>query len=387
MAKKLHVLEVTKSTGGVAEYVRWLAQGLNKENFNLSVVCLSEGSREFAEELGHIHGVRTYALDMNRYKIDPLSDARVALQLRRIIRNGKFDLIHAHASKPGFLARLAAIGTGIPVIYSPHCFSFHAGAGRSRAQILAGFERMAARHWTSRIMTVSDGEQTLARQYAVGQDGQMITVHTGIDPSLFDFPVDREAVKESLGIPRNAFLVGSVGRMSDQKAPLDFIRMAAALHEYAPDVHFVWVGSGPLESAAQALSKEKGVEQVVHLLGQRGDVPNLLKTFDCFVLTSLWEGFPIVLLEAMAAGVPVVATCIPGNDEAVEHGVNGWLVPPGDPIAMANAVLDLIQNPENAERFIAAGRERTARKFNRRHMIQQISCLYDETAFLVKETA
>jgi hypothetical protein len=126
MNRSVRVLMVTKSTGGVAEYVRWLVHGIDKEKFALLVVCLSENGPEFAEELRQAYGVQSISYAMNRYKVDVISDARVGFQLARLIRGHQFDLIHAHASKPGFLARMAALGTGIPVLYSPHCFAFHA---------------------------------------------------------------------------------------------------------------------------------------------------------------------------------------------------------------------------------------------------------------------
>jgi len=123
MKRSVRVLLVTKSTGGVAEYIRGLVQGIDREKFSLTVVCLSENSPEFAAELRQAYGVQSISYAMNRYKVDVISDARVGLQLAKLIRGHQFDLIHAHASKPGFLARLAALGAGIPVF----CFSCRRG--------------------------------------------------------------------------------------------------------------------------------------------------------------------------------------------------------------------------------------------------------------------
>lgn len=378
------VLEVTKSTAGVAEYVRGLARELDKSRFSLTVACLSEGSQEFAAELAQIPGVSAFSLAMNRYQIDPFSDSRVLLRLRSIIRNERFDLIHAHASKPGFLARLAAAGSQTPVIYSPHCFSFHAGTGSLKATLLADLERFAAHRLTTCILTVADGERTLARQYNVGSDEQFFTIHTGIDPAPFERPLERGAARSSLDVPGHALLVGSVGRLSAQKAPLDFVRAAGHVHKRQPGVHFAWIGSGPLEPAARQLAAQLGLGEVMHFVGQRSDVPRLMGALDCFVLTSLWEGFPIVLLEAMAAGAPIVASDIPGNDEAIAHGKNGWLVKTGDAAATGDAILDLLQNPERAGQFRQAGRKRIQEEFTRANMMKAITCLYEETALRLR---
>jgi glycosyltransferase involved in cell wall biosynthesis len=140
----------------------------------------------------------------------------------------------------------------------------------------------------------------------------------------------------------------------------------------------VWAGSGPLEYAVRKLSEELGIDAICHFIGEYRDVPSLLGILDCFVLPSLWEGFPIVLLEAMAAGIPIVATDIPGNDEAVVSGKNGWLVPPGDHVALAEKVLSLLNNPNQAASFAEFGRERIQQEFTRAKMIASIQNAYQD---------
>ncbi len=376
--KQVRVLEVTKSTGGVAEYVRWLAHGLDREKFSLTVACLSENGPEFAAELGRIPGVSAFSLEMNRYQVDPFSDARVALRLREVIFQQKFDLVHAHASKPGFLARFAAYGSGTPVVFSPHCFAFHAGTGRAKARILAVLEAFAARFLTARIMTVASGEEELARQFGVGFPGLFTTVHSGLEAQAYRRPAQVDRLKASLGIPPQAPLVGTVGRLSEQKSPLDFVRMAAQIHATRPEVHFIWIGTGPLEAEVRTLVVSLGLEGVFHLPGQRSDIPELLQTLDCFALTSLWEGFPLVVLEAMAAGVAVVATDILGTREAIQSGESGLLVPPADAEAMAKAVLSILEHPQQAEGFRKAATRRIETEFTRERMLQGVTGLYQD---------
>jgi glycosyltransferase involved in cell wall biosynthesis len=378
MDERIHVFEVTKSSGGVGEVVRWIVEGLDKSRFRLTVACLSEGGPQLAGELSQIPGVQAFDLWMNRYKIDPLSDARVCTHLARQIRRERFDLVHAHASKPGFLARLAAAGTGMPVLYSPHCFAFHAGAGRIEAALIAGLERFAARFLTARIITVSDGERALARRHGVGRDGQFVTIHSGMDLRSSHRPIDVAAMRTSLGVPAHAPLVGAVGRLNPQKAPLDFVRAAARVHSQRPDTHFIWVGTGPLAAQAHAATEKNGLANVFHFAGQRIDVHDILRALDVFVLASRWEGFPLTVLEAMAAGVPVVATDVDGTREAVRHGDNGLLVSRGDPDALARAVLDVLNNPECALRLGRRGRERVEQEFTRERMLASLAQAYED---------
>jgi glycosyltransferase involved in cell wall biosynthesis len=251
------------------------------------------------------------------------------------------------------------------------------------ANLLAMLEGFAARFLTARIITVADGEQTLARHFKVGVPKLFVTVHTGIDPDFYDKPNNKAAQKSILNLGENTLLVGAVGRLGEQKSPLDFVYMATLVHKRMPQAHFIWAGSGPLERSARKLSEELGIDKVCHFTGEYKDIPSLLGVMDCFVLPSLWEGFPIVLLEAMATGVPIVATNIPGNDEVITSGKNGWLVPPGDPSALAEKVLGLLNDPGQASLFAEFGRERIRQEFTREKMLDSIQNVYqivvDET--------
>jgi glycosyltransferase involved in cell wall biosynthesis len=348
---------------------------MDRSKFSFTVACLSEGSREFAEELSRIPDVQTFNLDMNRYRIDPLSDAKVFCQLAKRIRNGRYDLIHAHASKPGYLARAASVGSGIPVLYSPHGFSFHKGVNRIKAAFYVFLEFLAV-PFTRLIITVSNGERELANKYHIGSDSLFVVIHTGIDPRPYRMPVNRSQIKTELGIPETALVIGSVGRLNNQKAPLDFVRMAEIVHRSCPDIHYIWVGSGPLEADVRTLVQELNLETKMHLLGQRQDVPALLNCMDCLVLPSRWEGFPLVVLEALAANVPVVATDISGTREAIKHGWNGWLAPTGDSDAMAKFAIDILENPETAALFRENGCQRIDEEFSPRLMFSALEAVY-----------
>ncbi len=378
MMAGLRILQVSKSTGGVGQYLRWLVNGLDKERFEITAVCLSEGAEELAEELSQVDGVRAVSLQMARYKINPLGDARVWWKLRRLIRQGHFDLIHAHTSKPGFLARTAAAGTGIPAIYRPAGFAFHDGIARWKARLYAAVERFTARYLTQRIITVCNEERKLAKRYRVGSEEQLVTIHTGIDLRQFDGEFDRGKTRRSLGVPEDAFLFGAVGRLSRQKAPADFVRAAALVHERRPEAHFVWAGDGELQDETIALIRSLGLEGVFHFAGLRRDIPAVLNALDCFVLASHWEGFSLSVLEAMAAGLPVVMNRVSGAAEAVLNGETGLLVPIGDVQAMAEALGIILSNTEHARALGQAGRQRLEQHFTQRRMIANIQELYEQ---------
>lgn len=379
MNRRLKLLLVSKSTGGVASYIRMLVKGLDREKFDITVACLSENGQEFAEELRQNYKVDAFSLAMNRYKINPLTDARVLIQLSARIRRERYDLIHAHASKPGFLMRIAAIGTGIPVIYSPHNFAFHEGSKPLVARVVALFEKFAAL-FTTQIIAVAKHERDLALKYGVGKPELYSVIPTGIDPVLYRQPADVLEIKRSLGIPDTAQVIGTVGRLAVPKLPIDFVRVAAELKKDFSDLHFVWVGSGPLQEEAQALTNELGLKDSIHWLGHRDDAYRLYNIFNCFLLLSRWEANPLVLLEAFSAGVPVIASDNLGARELIGDGGHGILVPVADVSAVSNAIRSVLQNPDRASAMKRLALEEVSRVFSLERMINKIEEVYLEKA-------
>jgi glycosyltransferase involved in cell wall biosynthesis len=352
-------------------------QYLDKERFEVSVVCLSDGGEELAAELSQFPEVRADSLQMERYKINFLSDLKVWWQLVRIIRQGKYDVIHAHTSKPGFLTRIAAIGTKIPIVYRPAGFAFHDGIPRWKASLYAGVERLVAL-FTDKIITVCEDERQLAKRYHVGSDRQLVTVYTGIDQRRFDQPVDRSKIRISLKVPEDSFLIGTAGRLSEQKAPVDFVNAAALTHQHFPDAHFVWIGDGELKPEIQDLVRSLDLDDVFHLAGHRSDIPDVLQAMDCFVLTSHWEGFSLSVLEAMAARLPVIISRVSGASEAVIDGETGRLVSIGDINGFAEAMGQVISNPLTARAFGEAGRRHLECRYTVERMVKEIENIYEQ---------
>ena len=383
MQQKIRLLIVSKSTGGVATYVKSLVSGLNRDLFIITVVCLSENGKEFAAELTQRYGVKAFHLAMNRYKVNPLTDAWVYLKLASHIRHEKYDIIHAHASKPGFLIRMAAIGTGIPVIYSPHNFAFHEGTPGILAWVVALFEKFAA-IFTEKIVAVAQHERDLALRYGVGTPEKYAVIHTGIDARPFRNDIDISGIKKTINIPADSPVIGTVGRLAVPKLPLDFVLVAAGINKIRPNVHFVWAGSGPLELEAKKLSFELGLDDRIHWLGQRSDVPALYRIFDCFVLLSQWEAYPYVILEAFASGVPVVATSNLGTSELIETGRNGKLVPQGNIQAMVDAINEILEDTEQAEALCRAAEKQIDEVFTMETMLLSLEKIYMQKATVLK---
>lgn len=375
----LRILQVSKSTGGVGQYVRSLVNGLDKQSFEITAVCLSQDGDKLATELSQIEGVHAVSLQMDRYKINPLSDLKVWWMLFQLIRRGNYDLIHAHTSKPGFLARMAAALTRSRVLYSPHGFSFHSGVALWKARFYALLERIAAKLWTTRIIALCTDEKELALRFHVGSEDQFVTLYTGIELDRFNGNYNHKAIRQSLGVPADSFLFGTVGRLSKQKAPADFVNAAALVHANYPEIHFVWIGNGELKAETESLVRTMRLEGVFHFAGLRHDIPAVLHAMDCFVLSSHWEGFSLSVLEAMAAGRPVVMSQVSGAAEAVINGQTGLIVPIGDVKALAGAMEFMVSDPEKAMLMGKSGRIHAERNFTLTRMISDLQKLYEET--------
>jgi glycosyltransferase involved in cell wall biosynthesis len=381
MNKKIHLLLVSKSTAGVGAYVHTLVKHLDHQKFDITVACLSENGKEFAAELKRQYGIQAFSLAMNRYKINPLTDLIACIQLAKTIRKEKYDVIHAHASKPGFLTRIAAIGSGVPVIYSPHSFAFHEGTNKIIAFLTALLEKIAS-FFTTKIIAVAKHEKELALSYGVGEKKLYEVVPTGIDATAFRLDVNVAKIKTELNIPIESNIVGAVGRLAVQKQPLDFVKVAQILHKEFPTLHFVWVGSGPLENEAKKLTQELKLDAVVHWLGHRDDVYALYRIFNIFILLSRWEANPLVILEAFASGVPVVATANLGTNELITSGYNGIIVPVGDMETTANVIKELLQNPEKVNLLRTSATAQINADYTLALMIKKIEKIYIESAIL-----
>lgn len=307
-----------------------------------------------------------------------------AARLVRLFRRERFDLVHAHTPVAGLVGRLAARAAGVPlVVYTAHGFYFHEGMRPPVKRFFVELERFGAR--LSDLVLVQSGEDRReAVQLGIAPPGKLVHIGNGVDPGRFDRARwNGEAAALRRGIASGGGLVvGFVGRLVREKGALDFVRAAATVARGHPDVVFAMIGA-PLESdrddclgEIERLRKEFELGDRLVTLGYRRDVPALLAAIDLFVLPSWREGMPRSVLEAMASGLPVVATDIRGCREEVVAGETGLLVPPRDPAALAGAIGRLLDRPDERRRFGLAGRARVIERFDERRIVaRQIDLL------------
>ena len=382
--RKLKILHLIThfAVGGATEPTITACRYLNPTYFTSSILCgVTDADQDTMLPHAHAMGVTVEVLPSLKHPMRPGPDGTAYRDLLRWMQGGQWDILHTHGSKAGILGRLAAAKAGIPVIiHNVHGWGHHGHMHPAMRNLYIFAERYAAR-LTDRFIVDAGANREKGLADGIGYPDQYVTVYNGIDIDRFrNVTVDTVALKASLGIPSSAPVVGTVGRLAAQKAPDDFVRMAAAIHRQQPDVHFVFVGGGPLDRQIQADISNAGLQDVVHLLGYRDDVPELLRIFDVFVLTSLWEGLPRVFAQAMCAGLPIVATEVDGAAEAIRDGENGFLVPPGQPLFQAERVIELLQDPALRAAMGRRGLELVYPQFCEREMVRRIEEIYWECA-------
>ena len=322
--------------------------------------------------------------DLHR-SVQPQADRRALNQMTDFLRKHQYDIVHTHSSKAGILGRIAAHRAQVPVIiHTFHGFGWKVASAAQthpRQAYVAALkkwfyiliERYAA-SISDALITVSELNKEEAININLAPPEKFKTVYSGIDLKRFKVKVERTEKLLSLGLQLNRPIIGTIGRLSTQKAPLDFVAAAKLVLQQQPNLQFVMVGDGPLASQVhQAI----GDEHRIKLFGYRDDIPEILSILDLFVLSSLWEGLGRALTEAMIMGVPVAATAVDGVPELVTHQQTGLLSFPGDPIQLADNIVWLLDHPEEAQRMTQSARNRVVPTFSAERMVEQIEVLYE----------
>ena len=292
--------------------------------------------------------------------IYPGLDRRALRELRAHLERGEFDLVHTHSAKAGALGRIAARRCGVPgVIHTFHGFPFHNFQSLPVRKSLIAIERRLGRITDFFLAAGTETAAEAVRLKLAPPDRVRAFATVPLADSIEPVSeVTRRRARAALGIPEDARVVGTVGRLDAQKSPSDLVAAIAALGR--TDVYTVWVGGGSLLEKTQRLIVRSGLNERFMLLGDRKDVPTLLPAFDVFALSSLYEGLPCALVEAMTCGIPVVATAVNSVSEAVISGRTGLLARPSDPASLARALAYALDHPDEAMRMAEAAREHVA---------------------------
>ncbi len=374
--KKLKILHIITylPIGGAQDNTLLTVEGLDKHRYDITLICGKRG--EWIDRAFSIKGIKIHFINELIRKIHILYDVIALLKMYRFIKKGKFKIVHTHSSKAGFSGRIAAYLAGVPVIiHTLHGFPFHDFMHPAVRMFYIYLERFLSK-LSGKIITVSHLNQEKAIHLKLNRPAKFINIYSGIDFGRFNNSINITKKKKELVINKEKQVIGMVGRLSEQKAPQYFIQAIPAVLKIHPHVQFVLVGDGELRNHITKMTVRLNISNHVCFLGFRDDVPEILKTFNVFVLTSLWEGLGRSLTEAMYTARPIVATAVEGVPELIINGKTGYLVQPKDPDAIAQRIHDHLSNPRKAKRMGENARKRVMKDFDVDIMIRKIDQLY-----------
>jgi glycosyltransferase involved in cell wall biosynthesis len=378
--RRLRVAQVITRmiVGGAQETVLLTAALARRDRFEHVIVTGPQTGPEgslLAE--AQRRGVRVVVVPELVRQVHPPSDLRAVVALRRLFADLRVDVVHTHSSKAGIVGRIAAARAGVPrVLHTVHGWPFHAHQPRLASGLWRALERSAARR-SDHLVVVAEPDREKGLAAGIGAAGDYVVVRSGVELEMYGTALARRhEVRDRLGLPRDARVLGAVNRLSEQKDPLTLVAAAGRVLRADPAAWLLIVGDGPLRAAVDAGVAREDVADRVVLTGLRYDVPDLLGAMDVFLTTSLWEGLPRTILQAMATGVPVVATSVDGVVDVVDDGVTGLLVEPRNATQAATAVLGCFQNPD-AARARAAKAADLLPAFSAQRMVRQLEELYE----------
>ena len=359
------------NVGGPARQALLLSRGLAPE-YETTLAAGRPGAEE--GELTH-PAVTVVPLPLVR-PIHPPSDGRALLAVRRLLVAQRPAVLHTHMAKAGTVGRLAAIRSPFRP-RTVHTFHGHVLDGYFGAKVARAFtetERSLARR-TDVLVAVSNEIRDQLLELRIGQPSQYRVIPLGLDlDSFLEVTQPSGQVRDRLGLGPDTPLVGAVGRLVPIKDHLTLLAAIKAL----PGVHLAVIGDGELRAPLEAASRDMGLADRVHFTGWWMDMATAVSDLDVVALTSRNEGTPVALIEAAAAGIPVVATDVGGVRAVVEHNVTGLLAPPGDAPAVAAHIAVLLLDPSARLRMGQSGRERVRDRFGQGRLLDDVRALYAE---------
>jgi glycosyltransferase involved in cell wall biosynthesis len=359
----LHLF-VTLPVGGAENLLLSILRKLDPQRFSSLVCCIGERGA-----LGNQVMATGFPLTELHLLSKGGMDRRVVPALVDLIRRERIDLVHSHLYHANFYGRLAAGKAGVPAVASIHnTYTKHKWhrqlanwyLARSTASIIAGSEEI---------------KQDVVR-YDHVPEALVEVIPNSVDLARSHSALSREQARERLGVPEGAIVLGTVGRLEEQKGHRYLIEALSQLRQRGMDAYLLLVGGGREELALRELSASLKLEQRVMFLGTRSDLGDLFRAMDMFVMPSLWEGLSLAMLSAMAAGLPVVATAVGGVQQVLANDEYGFSVLPGDAAALASRIEACFANPEEMVRMGEKGQRRVCENYSDEAMVRRLEAVY-----------
>jgi len=377
LEKKLKtIMHVAQSAGGVERYIQMLLEKNNADIYQNILVCSHDYDKKKFEKLT----ASFEYVDMVR-EIDFIKDLRAILNVRKLLKKYKPDILYCHSSKAGAVARIASIGIKTHVFYNAHGWAFNMQCSRQKKKVYCLIERILAR-LTDVIIVISEFERKTALKYKICKKDKLHMIYNGIDVCKYIGNSDnRPQMLRQLNIPTDSYVIGSVGRLSKQKAPDIFVQAAAKIKLKIKNAFFILVGDGEERRYIESLIEKYNLSQCFYITGWVENDIDYINTFNQAMLLSRWEGFGLVLAEYMAAKKPIIATNVDAIPNLIENEKNGLLVGADSINDIVNASVRLYQNKELALSLTSEAEKIVRKKFTIDRVVSQHYELYNLNNF------
>jgi glycosyltransferase involved in cell wall biosynthesis len=353
---------------GVGKHIIDLLTNLDQEKFDIHVFHSSnridEKFKEAKQRLNkqiHFYQIEELHREIGFY------DAKAFVKIYKLMKNIKPNIVHCHSSKAGVLGRLSAKLQGInQCYYTPHAYAIQNNQlGHVKKTLYTWVERFLGNQCTSKTINISVGENKFALQHKLTTKDKSTIIYNCIQKTG---DLTEWDIREELGVPIGALMVGCVARIYEQKNPYEFIEIAKRVLATQPDTYFMWIGNGEYKDEVEAYVKKEKLTNSIHFIGYRKNVDDYLEALDVYLSTSLYEGMPYTVIEALRSGCPCVVSNVVGNNELVEEDKCGYLYPLGNVEHASLKIIDLLSNEDKRVRFSAAA----VKSFNENYTLDKM---------------
>ena len=371
------------NVGGPAIHTILLTQALNNELYKSILITGRVGIDE--KDMGYLageRGVEPLIIPELERKINPIKDIIALWKIYFIMRRERPDIVHTHTAKAGALGRIAAVLAGIPVrIHTFHGHIFESYFNSFSAGVFIFIERFLA-FFSKYIVVVSEAQkEEIVKKYKIAKDKKVKVVPLGLDLDRLSLIVSKSGkLRGEMCIGNDCVLIGIIGRLVPVKNHRMFLDACKKLFDLAGglDIRCILIGDGEERTGLEGYARKLGIQEKVVFSGWKKEMADVYADLDIVALTSLNEGTPVALIEALASGRPVVSTDVGGVKDVVEDGINGYLVALGDASGLARCLLELAGDPEKRRAFGRNGRQKVLRRYSKERLVKDIKALYEE---------
>jgi len=375
MKKKIALIITKLELGGAQQTALYLSSNLDRNKYEVYLIAGIGGY--YDEYARSIPDLNLHLMESFKHPIRPLPDLKAFRGIKNILVENNIDLVHTHSSKAGFMGRMAAHAVRVPIIvHTAHGFSFHEYQNPITHRLYVLLERFVAKR-SSALVAGGNDVLEYGLHKKIGSEEMYSVIYAGVDLESFHKATpNRDEYLKTFWLKGSVFTVGMVGNLKKQKNPLEFVEIAKQVLNTDRDVQFIFAGDGPLQKKVDKKLHKYGLEEKVKFVGWIDNPQNFINCIDVFLLTSLWEGLPCTLSQAIASGKTCVATYIGGNKEILNEVNTGFLYEPGE-IEKAADIIQTIKNTNLKEPTVEKNKETYLKKFDFQTILNQHERLYD----------